>query len=94
MFVSVTDKTKWRGLFQKGVLFICVTQLLHAGANIAVGFALKNTNSWQILFYSMVFSSIFSMTILAQKTPITWDFPRLSGSSYEDFNYIGHCLSI
>lgn len=78
MFVSVTDKTKWRGLFQKGVLFICVTQLLHAGANITVGFALKNTNSWQILFYSMVFSSIFSITYaLAQKTPITWDFSKV-----------------
>lgn len=79
MFVSVTDKSKWRGLLEPGVISICIMQLLHAGANIAVGFALKNTNSWQILFYSMVFNSIISISIaIAQKQPITRDLRKIS----------------
>jgi|GEM_PF-6461802 len=79
MLVTVTDKSKWRGLLEPGVISICIMQLLHAGANIAVGLALKNTTGWQILFYSMIFNSLISIGIaLSQKQPITLDLKKIS----------------
>jgi drug/metabolite transporter (DMT)-like permease len=75
MLVSVTDKTKIKGFLQTGVLYILAMQLLHAGANIAIGFALQYTSNWQALFYSFLFNSIIvSIYVFIKKAPITRDF--------------------
>lgn len=86
MLVSVTDKTKLKGFMQKGVQFIIAMQLLHAGANIAVGFALKHTTNWQVLFYSFLFNSIIVSTFMLVKrakidtstTTIKWMTARVA----------------
>ena len=78
MLVSITNKTKIRGFFQKGVLYIIGMQVLHAGANIAVGFALKHTSNWQVLFYSFLFNSIIvTIYVLIKRAPITHDFSKI-----------------
>lgn len=78
IFVSVTDKTKLKGFLQKGVLYIVGMQIFHAGANIAVGFALKHTSSWQTLFYSFLFNSILvSGYIFAKKAKVTFQFSKV-----------------
>lgn len=78
IFVSVTDKTKLRGFLHKGVLYIIGMQLFHAGANIAVGFALKHTNSWQTLFYSFLFNSILvTGYIFTKKAKVTFEFSKI-----------------
>ncbi|MFC1711720.1 EamA family transporter [Patescibacteria group bacterium] len=79
MFVSATDKTKFKGLLQKGVLYILGMQLFHAGANIAIGFALKHTSSWQTLFYSFAFNSILvSLYMFIKREKVTRDFSKVS----------------
>jgi len=79
MLVSITDKTKILGFIQKGALYIMGMQLLHAGANIAVGFALKHESNWQVLFYSFLFNSIIVATyiLLVKKTPIIRQFSKV-----------------
>ncbi|MBU0579052.1 EamA family transporter [Patescibacteria group bacterium] len=78
LFVSMTDKTKLKGFMQKGVLFIIGMQVFHAGANVAVGFALRYTSIWQILFYSFIFNSIITSSyILLKKASITWELSKI-----------------
>ena len=78
LFVSVTNKTKLKGFMQKGVLFIIGMQVFHAGANVAVGFALRYTSIWQILFYSFIFNSIITSSyILLKKASITWELSKI-----------------
>lgn len=78
MLVSTTDKTKLKTLFQLGVVYIVAMQLFHAGANIAIGFALKHTTNWQALFYSFVFCSLIT-TVYAviTKASITTDIKKV-----------------
>lgn len=78
VLVSVTDKTKIKGFLQKGVLYIIGMQLVHAGANIAIGFALKHTTSWQTLFYSFLFNSfLVTSYVLIKKAKVTFEFSKI-----------------
>ncbi|MBI9045084.1 MAG: EamA family transporter [Anaerolineaceae bacterium] len=73
ILVSITDKTHLKGFLQIGVLYIIGMQIFHAGANVAVGFALRYTTTWQVLFYTFVLNSIISgIFILVKKVPITF----------------------
>lgn len=69
ILVSMSEKLRLSDFFQKGVLLLIGTQLLHAISNLFVGISLKTISFWSVMFFNGVGIALTALLFSLIKKP-------------------------